>query len=74
MQTMLRMVNLMERELIQAQLPLVDLLIRPEVSASYSFDFTNIEPFIAEGERAAEGALADVDLRSLGGRGRVRLA
>jgi NTE family protein len=74
MQTMLRMVNLMERELIQAQLPLVDLLVHPQVQASYSFDFTNIDPFIAEGERAAERALAGVDLRSLGGRGRVRLS
>lgn len=74
MQTMLRMVSLMERELIQAQLPLVDLLIHPRVKASYSFDFTNIEPFIAEGELAAERALAAVDLASLGGRGRVRLS
>jgi predicted acylesterase/phospholipase RssA/CRP-like cAMP-binding protein len=74
MQTMLRMVNLMERELIERQLPLVDVLIRPEVAASYSFDFTNIDPFIEEGERAAAQTLASVDLASLGGRGRVRLS
>jgi NTE family protein len=74
MQTMLRMVNLMERELIERQLPQVDVLIRPEVAASYSFDFTNIDPFIEEGERAAAQTLASVDLASLGGRGRVRLS
>jgi NTE family protein len=74
MQTLLRMVNLMERELIERQLPLVDLLIRPQVEATYSFDFTNIEPFIAEGDRAAREALAGVDLRLLGGRGAVRLS
>ncbi len=69
MATMLRMVNLMERELIQVQLPLVDLLIRPNVATSNSFDFTNIEPFIAEGERAAAEALDATDLTSLGRRG-----
>ncbi|HVF32868.1 MAG TPA: cyclic nucleotide-binding and patatin-like phospholipase domain-containing protein [Acidimicrobiales bacterium] len=74
MQTMLRMVNLMEREMIERQLPLVDVLIRPEVEASYSFDFTNIDPFIAEGARAAKETLARVGVRSLGGRGAVRLA
>ncbi len=74
MQTMLRMVNLMERELIKGQLPLVDLLIRPQVATNYSFDFTNIDPFIAEGERAAKEALAAVDPASLGSRGPVRLS
>ena len=74
MQTMLRMVNLMERELLQTQVPLVDVLIRPEVAASYSFDFTNIDSFITEGDRATREVLATLDLTSLGGRGRVRLA
>ena len=73
MQTMLRMVNLMERELLAGQLPLVDVLIRPQVAASYSFDFTNIEPFIAEGVRAVD-ALAPPDLVSLGARPGVRLS
>ncbi|MDQ3106411.1 MAG: patatin-like phospholipase family protein, partial [Actinomycetota bacterium] len=74
MQTMLRMVNLMERELIKAQLPLIDLLIHPQVATNYSFDFTNIDPFIAEGERAATEALAAVAPASLGSRGPVRLS
>ncbi len=74
MQTMLRMVNLMERELIEGQLPLVDVLIRPQVAANYSFDFTNIEPFVAEGMRATDDAMAGTDLASLGGRGAVRLS
>jgi NTE family protein len=74
MQTMLRMVNLMERELIEQQLPLVDVLIRPQVAATYSFDFSDIDGFVAEGERAAAAVLAGLDLRSLGGRGPVRLS
>lgn len=68
MQTILRMVNLMERELIQKQLPLVDVLIRPEVETSYSFDFSDMDAFVVEGARAARAALAGADLTSLGRR------
>lgn len=57
MQTILRMVNLMERELIQGQLPLVDVLIRPEVATSYSFDFSSMDEHVEEGRRAAAAAL-----------------
>lgn len=57
MQTMLRMINLMERELLKAQLPLADVVIRPRVAANYSFDFTRIDEFVAEGERAARATL-----------------
>lgn len=74
MQTLLRMVNLMERELLAGQLPLVDVLIRPQVAASYSFDFTNIDPFIAEGVRATDETLRRLDLTSLGARPGVRLS
>jgi hypothetical protein len=50
---MSRMVNSMEREMIKAQVPLVDVLIRPRVGPAPSFDFSRIGEFIAEGERAA---------------------
>jgi NTE family protein len=57
LQIMTRMVNSMEREMIKAQLPLVDVLIRPRVGPAPSFDFSRIDEFIGEGERAAEEAL-----------------
>lgn len=44
------------------------------MEANDSFDLTDIEPFIAEGERAADESLAGLDLRTLGGRGAVRLS
>lgn len=66
MQTILRMVNLMERELIKGQLPLVDLLIRPRVTTNYSFDFKSIDDFIAEGSTAAKEAIAAADPALLG--------
>ncbi len=66
MQTLMRMVNLMERELLEGQIPLVDVLIRPAVAASNSFDFANMDPFIAEGARATTIAMAGVDLDSIG--------
>jgi NTE family protein len=57
LQIMSRMVNSMEREMIKAQVPLVDVLIRPRVGPASSFDFSRIEEFIAEGERAAADQL-----------------
>lgn len=68
MSTILRMVNLMERELIKSQLPLVDVLIRPEVATSYSFDFSSMDEFIAEGRRAACEVLPGAGLPSGSGR------
>lgn len=66
MQTMLRMVNLMERELIKGQLPLVDLLVRPRVATNYSFDFKSMDEFMAEGTKAAKETIADADPALLG--------
>ena len=60
LQIMGRMVNSMEREMIKAQLPLVDVLIRPRVGPASSFDFSRIEEFIEEGERAAREVLPDI--------------
>jgi NTE family protein len=60
LQIMGRMVNSMEREMIKAQVPLVDVLIRPRVGPAASFDFSRIDEFILEGERAAREALPDI--------------
>jgi hypothetical protein len=50
----------MEREMIKAQLPLADVVIRPRVGPAPSFDFTRIDEFILEGERAAREALPEI--------------
>jgi predicted acylesterase/phospholipase RssA len=60
LQIMGRMLNSMEREMIKAQLPLVDVLIRPKVGPASSFDFSRIDEFILEGERAAREALPEI--------------
>ncbi len=60
MQIMSRILNSMEREMIKAQLPLVDVLIRPAVGAAPSFDFSRIDEFVLEGERAARDALPEI--------------
>jgi NTE family protein len=60
MQIMSRILNSMEREMIKAQLPLVDVLIRPAVGAAPSFDFSHIDEFVLEGERAAREALPEI--------------
>jgi hypothetical protein len=57
---MSRMVNSMEREMIKAQLPLVDVVIRPVVGPAASFDFSRIDEFVLEGERAARDALPEI--------------
>ena len=60
LQIMSRMVNSMEREMIKAQVPLVDVLIRPRVGPAASFDFSRIEEFVLEGERAAQEVLPEL--------------
>jgi hypothetical protein len=40
--------------------PLVDVLIRPRVGPASSFDFSRIDEFILEGERAAREALPEI--------------
>ena len=60
LQIMSRMVNSMEREMIKAQLPLVDVHVRPRVGPASSFDFSHIDDFILEGERAAREALPEI--------------
>jgi NTE family protein len=57
LQIVSRMINSMEREMLKVQVPLVDVMIRPQVNTGYAFDFGRIHEFIAEGVRAArEGA------------------
>jgi NTE family protein len=60
LQIMSRMISSMEREMIKAQIPLVDVVIRPQVYAASSFDFSQAEPFVAEGERAARAQLPEI--------------
>jgi 1-acyl-sn-glycerol-3-phosphate acyltransferase len=60
LQIMSRMVNSMEREMIKAQLPLVDVVIRPRVGPASSFDFSRIDEFVLEGERAAREMLPEI--------------
>ena len=60
LQIMSRMVNSMEREMIKAQLPLVDVVVRPRVGPASSFDFSRIDDFVLEGERAAREMLPDI--------------
>jgi len=60
LQIMGRMVNSMEREMIKAQVPLVDVLIRPRVGPAASFDFSRMDDFVLEGERAAREVLPDI--------------
>jgi 1-acyl-sn-glycerol-3-phosphate acyltransferase len=60
LQIMSRMVNSMEREMIKAQVPLVDVLIRPVIGVASSFDFSRIDEFVAEGERAAREQLDEI--------------
>jgi NTE family protein len=52
--------NWMEREMIKAQIPLVDVMIRPELPSLSTFDFSQVDLFTKEGERAARARLADV--------------
>ncbi len=61
LQIMSRMLSSMEREMIKAQIPLVDVVIRPQVYAASSFDFSQADAFVAEGERAARAQLAEIE-------------
>jgi NTE family protein len=55
-----RVLNTMERERIRSLLPLADVVIRPRIGASNSFDFSNTEGAIAAGVAAAEERIADI--------------
>jgi predicted acylesterase/phospholipase RssA/CRP-like cAMP-binding protein len=55
-----RMLNAMERQVINTQLPLADVVIRPRLKASGSFDFSNIEAMIAAGDVAARERVDDI--------------
>ena len=52
-----RMVSTMERSLFSSQIALLDVHIRPVVHAANSFDFSNPDPILAEGVRAAREQL-----------------
>jgi hypothetical protein len=58
---LLRTINLMEAEVIKSHVALADVVIRPVVKASSSFDFTNIDAFVAEGRAAAERQVGELD-------------
>lgn len=60
LQMMFRVIGAMEREVAASQLALVDVAIRPRVSTTNPFDFSRIEQFIAEGERAAREQFAQL--------------
>jgi len=59
LQIVSRMINSMEREMLKVQVPLVDVMIRPQVNIGYAFDFGRIGEFIAEGVRAARAGAGD---------------
>ena len=73
MQIMGRILNTMEREVIRAQLPLADVVIRPRVTASNSFDFSKSDEMIAAGVEAARQRLPDIEavLHAAGVRAKV---
>lgn len=60
LQIMSRMLSSMEREMIKAQIPLVDVVVRPQVYAASAFDFSQADAFVAEGERAARAHLQEI--------------
>jgi NTE family protein len=57
-----RVMNSMEREMLKAQSPLVDVMIRPRLSIQNPLDFSRVDEFIAEGERAARSELAEASM------------
>jgi predicted acylesterase/phospholipase RssA len=59
-QVVSRVLNTMERERINTLLPLADVVIRPRLSASNTFDFSNVESAIAAGVAAAEDRMTDI--------------
>lgn len=60
-ETLGRIVSTMERQVLAAQIALADVTIRPVLRAANSFDFRNIEEYLAEGERAARVALPAIE-------------
>jgi NTE family protein len=60
LQIMSRMVGSMEQEMIKAQLPLADVVVRPVVTTAGSFDFSRMDELVAEGERAARQAVPEI--------------
>ncbi len=60
MQIIGRMLNTMEREVIRSQVPLADLVIRPIVHASSTFDFSTSDTMIDAGVEATRERLADI--------------
>jgi NTE family protein len=59
-QIMSRVLNTMERERMRALLPLADVVIRPRVTASNSFDFSNNDAVIAAGVEATKARIAAI--------------
>jgi NTE family protein len=55
-----RVLNTMERERIRALLPLADVVIRPQVTASNTFDFSNNAAVLEAGAQAARDRIADI--------------
>jgi NTE family protein len=55
-----RVLNTMERERIRALLPLADVVIRPQVTASNTFDFSNNATILEAGAQATRERLADI--------------
>ncbi len=61
LETMSRMVSTREREVLSDQVALLDVEIRPVVTASNSFDFSAADRFVDEGVRAAREQLPAVE-------------
>jgi NTE family protein len=59
-QIMGRMLNATERQVIRNLVPLADIVIRPIVNTSNTFDFSNIEGAVEAGEVAARERLDEV--------------
>lgn len=59
-QIMGRMLNATERQVIRNLLPLADVVIRPRLSASSTFDFSDIEGAVEAGAKAANERLDEI--------------
>jgi len=60
LQTISNIFSAMEAEIIKKQIPLIDILIPHEVSASHTFDFDHAEALIREGEEAARQVIPEI--------------
>ena len=56
-QTVFNMFSAMESEVVEDQLPMIDVLIQHKVAASHSLDFDNVHEFVELGEEAARQML-----------------